>query len=92
MGADELLAAALRGEAAPWPVDAGAGFDLALLHTAREHGVASLLTTTEALRVVGPMAPATKRCVPVAALTSSATVRANRAASRLISLTSASMW
>ena len=50
MGADELLAAALRGEAAPWPVDAGAGFDVALLDTAREHGVASLLTTTEALR------------------------------------------
>jgi hypothetical protein len=50
LGADELLAAALRGEVAPWPLAAAAGFDLALLDSAREHGVSPLLTTTVALR------------------------------------------
>jgi hypothetical protein len=45
----ELLAAALRGEPAPWPPAAEAAFETALLNTAIDHGVAALLATTAAI-------------------------------------------
>ena len=44
---------------------------------------------SDAVRLVGPKAPATKRCTPLAALHSSATLRARRADSRFSSPTSA---
>jgi hypothetical protein len=47
---EELLAAALRGEAAPWPLDAGVSFENDVLATAREHGVAVLLASAPAAR------------------------------------------
>lgn len=50
MSAEELLAAALRGEGAPWPANADAAFEAALVVAAREHGVTALLTTTTALQ------------------------------------------
>lgn len=49
MSAEELLAAALRGEGAPWPANADAAFEALLVESAREHGVTALLTTTRAL-------------------------------------------
>ena len=50
MTPEALLAAALRGDAAPWPLDAGAAFEHAVLDAAREHGVAALLTPLPAVR------------------------------------------
>lgn len=49
MRAEELLAAALRGDAAPWPLDADDAFAAAILEVAREHGVAALLPAAPAL-------------------------------------------
>ena len=45
----ELLAAAIRGDTAPWPPGADATFQAALLHAANEQGVAPLLATTAAI-------------------------------------------
>ena len=49
MRADELLAAALRDEAAPWPAGADGAFAAALFDEARRHGVAALVATAAAV-------------------------------------------
>ena len=49
MRADELLAAALRDQAAPWPADADETFATALFDEARRHGVAALVATAAAV-------------------------------------------
>lgn len=50
MSVEQLLAAALRGESAPWPAVADAALGAALVAAAREHGVAALITTTAAFQ------------------------------------------
>jgi hypothetical protein len=49
MRCEELLAAAIRGDTAPWPPGAAATFQAALLYAANEQGVAPLLATTAAI-------------------------------------------
>lgn len=49
MPPEALLAAALRGDAAPWPVDTGAAFESTLLEAAEQHGVAALLASAPAV-------------------------------------------
>lgn len=49
MRCEELLAAAIRGDTAPWPAGADATFQAALLHAANEQGVSPLLANTAAI-------------------------------------------
>ena len=51
MRPEELLVAALRGEAAPWPVDASPAFESAVLDAAVDHGVAPLLGSAPAVHL-----------------------------------------
>ena len=49
MRAEPLLAAALRGEAVPWPSDAGAAFEREVIDASTTHGVAALLAGASTL-------------------------------------------
>ena len=50
MPPEALLAVALRGDAAPWPLDADPRFETTLLQAAEQHGVSALLTPAPAVR------------------------------------------
>ena len=49
MSAEALLSAALRGPSAPWPREADPNYQAALIASAREHGVAALVSTSSAI-------------------------------------------